>query len=241
MKKIINPCKSAVIGKGFSDAFCKIKYVNGELSITGVIGPMSNGNCRGAAGQCIDEIRKGKPIKNWTEEMLLQFCDVWESYHLNHMRPYCKHQKELGWDKLALVKVTLFQYQLTEETRKEINLAKMVAINAIKMGQTFTPTVEQTMLVNLSFTLTSHTDLPREIAGYYEPRGSLFGGDYNKASETKILGLLYPKEHPHGILTKPCPICGYKYGSGWEMEEIPKEIIDWLFSLPEADVNPAWI
>lgn len=34
-----------------------------------------------------------------------------------------------------------------------------------------------------------------------------------------------PSEHPKGLLTKPCPICGYKYGTAWLMEQLPDEII----------------
>lgn len=39
---------------------------------------------------------------------------------------------------------------------------------------------------------------------------------------TKLLGWLYPNEHPEGILTKECPVCGYKYGTKWNYFEIPE-------------------
>lgn len=32
--------------------------------------------------------------------------------------------------------------------------------------------------------------------------------------------------HEKGLLTKPCPICGYKYGTAWLKREIPAEIIN---------------
>jgi hypothetical protein len=34
---------------------------------------------------------------------------------------------------------------------------------------------------------------------------------------------------------------GYKYGSAWLKEEVPQDIIQWLFSLPVSKVQPAWI
>ncbi len=37
---------------------------------------------------------------------------------------------------------------------------------------------------------------------------------------------VYPKEHKDGLLTKPCSICGYEYGSACLKEEIPQEVID---------------
>lgn len=42
-------------------------------------------------------------------------------------------------------------------------------------------------------------------------------------------------------LGKPCPICGYKYGSRWNYLPIPKEIIGFLKGLPDAEKKPAWI
>lgn len=49
---------------------------------------------------------------------------------------------------------------------------------------------------------------------------------------------------PHtegGLLEKPCPICGYKFGSAWNVEAIPDWVTDWLAALPDADRQPAWI
>ena len=60
MKKVINPCVCKV-GERNANAFAKIEYENGRLSICGVVGPLKSGNCRGSAGQCVDAIRDGKP------------------------------------------------------------------------------------------------------------------------------------------------------------------------------------
>ena len=105
MRKIVTPCKCDTGRANPSTAFCKIEFQNGNLSISGVIGPYSNGDAAGSCGQCIDEIRNGTPDFGWNEKMLNRFCDIWEEWHLNDLRPYCKHQKELGWDELAKEKV----------------------------------------------------------------------------------------------------------------------------------------
>lgn len=120
MKKVVYPvvCRT---GDVESRAFAEITFENGKLRIHGVIGPMRNGNCRGFFGQCVDEIRAGNPVAPWTREMVDKFCDIWDEWHLNDRRPYCEHQKALGW--------------------------------------------------------------------------------------------LRENEHPDGILCKPCPVCGYKYGT----------------------------
>lgn len=46
---------------------------------------------------------------------------------------------------------------------------------------------------------------------------------------------------PRGILCKPCPVCGYEYGSGWQKVEVPQEVIDWLMALPDTEKKPAWV
>jgi len=36
---------------------------------------------------------------------------------------------------------------------------------------------------------------------------------------------IWPYEHPNGLLTKPCSVCGYEYGSAWLYMPIPDEIV----------------
>jgi hypothetical protein len=59
--------------------------------------------------------------------------------------------------------------------------------------------------------------------------------------ETKAAGRVYPAEHPSGLLMKACETCGYKYGSGWMYQEVPVGVRELLQSLPETDIQPAWI
>ena len=146
MEKIINPCKCDVGDRNHYtyDAFVEIVYKNDRLSLHGVIGPTRGGNCRGSAGQCQDEIRKGVPKAPWAKEMVDKLCDIWDHWHLNDMRAGCEHQRALGW------------------------------------------------------------------------KGESYIG-------------------------KPCPVCGYKYGTAWLKEEVPDDVIKWLESLPESEIKLAWI
>lgn len=38
-------------------------------------------------------------------------------------------------------------------------------------------------------------------------------------------------QHEKGVLSKPCPVCGYKYGSQWLFEEVPAWVIEFIKSL----------
>jgi hypothetical protein len=48
-------------------------------------------------------------------------------------------------------------------------------------------------------------------------------------------------EHPEGLLNKPCPVCGYKYGSAWNKETVPDGVLDWLCGLPDTKIHSVWV
>lgn len=236
MKKIINPCR-CIVGKRWYEAYAEIEYENGNLSIHGVVGPMLSGNCMGSAGQCVEKIRAGEPTEKWDKEMLQKFCDIWDRWHLNDMNPCCEHQRELGWLEKARENVTLYHFRLKREVLDAQKEAEKAAIAALKAGKPFYPTKEQTRVANLAHSIvTSDMYAPEE----YEPKKPLYPGDTG-LTETKALGCLRPEEHPEGLLCRPCPVCGYKYGHSWKKEEVPEEIIEWLFNLPKTKRKPAWV
>ena len=220
---VLCPCTYEINGKKYV-AKVTIKYTNEVLSFSGSIGSW-------IAGQCVDEIRRGVPTKKWTREMLNKLCNAWERWYLNDMRPYCIHQKCLGWDKLASKKVTLYHYKLSTEALQKQKAAEQAALASLKEGKTFTPTVEQVKYARLKYSITSPLELSGEMADLYVPYKSSYIGDYG-STEERTLGYLKPDDHPDGLLMKPCPVCGYKYGSAWLKEEVPEKVIDWLFSLP---------
>lgn len=43
--------------------------------------------------------------------------------------------------------------------------------------------------------------------------------------------------HPSAV----CPDCGYRLGSAWLKENVPADVINWLFSLPNTDRQPNWV
>lgn len=245
MKKVINPCWCRVYkrrGEGFDNVrgFVKIEFADGRLSICGVVGPMNNGNCRGSAGQCTDSIREGQPADGWTREMLDKLCDIWDRWHLNDMRPWCEHQRELGWAEAAGEEITLHHYRLNQDAYKKRKDAEKAAVEALRKGDPFNPTAEQTFFAALPAWIDIYEPLPKEMAAYYHPKKPLYDGDYG-ATEKKTRGWVRFDESEHGILCKPCPVCGYKYGSSWKTEEVPQEVIDWLLALPDTTVEPAWV
>jgi hypothetical protein len=41
-----------------------------------------------------------------------------------------------------------------------------------------------------------------------------------------MLAWVWRKDHPEGLLSHPCPVCGYKYGSAWLKRELPPEVVE---------------
>lgn len=106
-------------GQSRASVYCRIKMSAKDnqvrLSITGVIGPLHNGNARGGAGQIEMKFQHRNPAHNdkryhspisaadicyapgWDAEKWLDLLEVWHDWHLNDTRAGCDHQRKLGW------------------------------------------------------------------------------------------------------------------------------------------------
>lgn len=238
MKKVVNPCVCSTY-YGDAQAYAKIEFEDGKLSICGVVGPKRNGDCKGSAGQCVDEIRAGRPGVDWNEEMLRKFCEIWDRWHLNDMRAYCQHMKELGWVEQLQEKVKVVKWDVTREARDKARDAEKRAIDCLKNGEIFVPTPEETMYANVGYGVTTYNDEQPEHPEFYEFKERDCLGHPNV--EYKTRGWIRCTEHELGFLGKKCPVCGYGYGSAWIKEDVPQEVIDWLFALPDTRTQPAWV
>jgi hypothetical protein len=74
------------------DVFVTIELSNGELSISGVIGPKSNGNASGGCGQ-IDPVSIVNYASEWNKRRIDELNDIWERWHLNSMNAGNKEQE----------------------------------------------------------------------------------------------------------------------------------------------------
>jgi len=175
---VVWPGVTRVYGRP-AEVFCKIKWDGVRLSITGVEGPLRNGNAIGGCGQLsdltIDEYAQG-----WGADLLARFLAAWRAWHLNDMRPGCEHQRAQKWDERPI-------------------------------------------------------DPSKPTCSY----GKHFAGQ--RSDSWNMLAWVNREEHPDGLLSYPCPVCGYKYGSSWLREEVPSDVLDFLRNLPPAGRTPAWV
>lgn len=229
---IINPINKTEDNKTYP-VFIKITYKNGKLSLSGVEGPRLNGNAWGSSGQ-IDTHLKIEDRKNWTyqegwsDSKMNKLLDIWDKWHLNDMNPACEHQEALGWGNKKL-KIAKLKLDYEKAGKKQNEIEKKV-LEQIKKTGTSSITEEERILLALPYFLS----VPEEKI----PEYPLYKVD---STEEKTSGWVYEKDHPEGVLSKPCPTCGYKYGTAWKKREVPQDVIDWLFNLPETKIQPAWV
>ena len=205
MKKTINLGLVNYYGKKLN-ATVEIEYKNKKegqkvFSVSGSIG----NEC---GGQCLDTIAEyiNTPLFN-------EILRLWNEYHLNDMHPECEHQNELGWMEIARTKVKVYHFSRTTDLFRTTSKIEKDYITKLKNGETVTLSDHEKFLMNLKWSFTQDTDiLPDEIKEYYKL----------EKTEEKTLGWLYEKDHPQGILSIPCPVCGYKYGNAWNYVAIPE-------------------
>lgn len=77
------------IGNGpVGNVYVKIEFTGDRLSIAGVEGPYSNGNCKGSCGQIVDHLLTDvtEYAPNWTAERAAHLVEDWNNWHLNDMQ-----------------------------------------------------------------------------------------------------------------------------------------------------------
>jgi hypothetical protein len=212
-----------------ANVYVKVAWDGKRLSITGVEGPMKNGDAKGSCGQ----IRKpdfAEFAPGWTQETADKLWSIWDRWHLNDMRAGCEHQRA-AWDTSRKLELTDYTW-----TRKFHDQGRKAADGTLSVDEYagWQTIVARVYAVTIGFKRPK-TETP-EIAALLA-EGWIEAGK----SEAKAAGWVYPAEHPDGLLSKPCPVCGYKYGTQWLHEDVPDDVLRWLADLPDADRQPAWV
>lgn len=94
--RVVNP-GTVKVGRTRVNVYVKIDWYHKRLSITGVEGPLRNGDAFGGCGQI--SLTGVKPAPGWNPSTIAKLAQTWRRWHLNDMRPGCEHQREQGWDK----------------------------------------------------------------------------------------------------------------------------------------------
>ena len=196
------------------------------LRFSGIEGPMYNGDAVGSCGQ----IQLPAPHHVERSQHYERIGELWRAWHMNDMVPGCAHQRAAGWGEGEAEVVT---YRLTSEAIKERGrLNRRTTAELMETGRAELDDDERALLA-LPYTLTGAPNADGPEAGRYEV----------ERREMKRLGWVRPDEHPEGVLGKPCPECGYQYGTAWLRVDVPVQVLQELEALPDhsAKLPHAWL
>lgn len=239
--------KNMLIGEiGTRSVFIELEYARKQnknrLSICGNI-------VRTSAGQCSDTIREAitagefTPAKDWDIEKVKTLLTVWDSWHLNDMHPECEHQNNLGWLQLATEKIRTYHFRLNPETsakKSQLEEEALGRARSVEQGRSLGFYAQERAIMRLEQFIKQDSPELGELARYYIPCSDALGS-YFAPYEEKARGWVNYPEHSLGLLGKPCPECGYKYGTEWKHVEVPEDIINFLRTLPETSKrSPNW-
>lgn len=222
-----------------SQIFCKIKIEDGELSISGVIGPLRSGACRGCAYQIYDEIKPDVFADGWNQEKLGTFIDIWKEWHLNGMKAYTPEMKAAGWDKLASKAIYKYSFGITSENRKKRESLEKRLIEEGVEGKDISLSDEEKRLLKSRKYVDIHAYEHPETPEFMEISMDYVFDTKKPKIEKTTLGWTSVREHPDGLIGRE--LNGERYGCKRYRHELPQKVIDFLEGLPESKVKPAWV
>ena len=228
-KKPINiPQRKLCLGKidyrhsGVKNCSVEIEWEikDGVFSMSGTIWNPKHTDCY-SGGQNIDEI--AELFAN--DAKVQRMHAIWKRWHLNDLRAGCEHQRAMGWGKDTLVLVT---FKLQQDVFRKQSMLKERAFEELLEGKSVQLTSDEIHILKLPYEVVG----PGEAGAPYEMWRDATISDGYVASETehKSASWVRPTEHPDGVLCKPCPTCGYKFGSKWIREELPDEVVEEIAS-----------
>lgn len=212
-----------------------------RLSITGVVGPLTNGNCAGAAGQINDSLREylAKSEINfapgWSAGLLETFLDIWGDWHLNDMRAYDVEMRAAGWHKQALTPMRGYAFKLDGPTLAQQHLLTRAAEASLSATGAATLDPSEQAIYNLPY---SYTAWVREGEPAPQPREHY---ERDKPVGGTTLGWLSPEQHPEGLLGRRLRSDGPAFGSAWFHHPLPDSVVAFLAALPLTDRTAAWV
>ena len=212
--------------------YVSVRWDGKRLSISGVEGPRTNGDAWGSCGQ-ISYQETYVPSPPWTSEGVKRLWELWDRWHLNDMRAGCEHQRA-AWDTHKSLEVT--SYKLTSEAFRLRDKALARAARSAALGEPIDWNESERALIERALILCDdwYKDQPN--------RAGVLAACFEVSKvEHKSAGWVTPREHPEGLLTRPCEVCGYAYDSKWLLEEVPEEVLAELLAMPESPTKPAWV
>ena len=179
---------------------------------------VSGTTAKGSYGRGREELAAKYP----DNPLVQRIIELWRVYRLNAQHADCAHQRALGWPEKGKTPITQITYYLRPSALAAQSKLRDKALACLEAGETAQFTPKEENLVKLAW--------ERTISDGTNP-----GPEYQENKRiTKTLAWLRPEEHPEGLLNRPCPECGYKYGSAWLYLPIPENTLAEIHAIIEG-------
>lgn len=215
--------------------FCyiNIRFHDGKLSMYGWC-PHFSDQISSRIREYIEEEKASKRkirwYKNWDEEKLLKLLDIWDKWNLNDMHPECEHQNKLGWVKEGKDTVQEYTFTLSADTIRKKNKLKDDIISGFLNQEEVENTKERRELLSMPYKKVIYTNDTGESIHIIDSMEAK-GYDYEGVELVTRGWIPYSESQKYGIFGKPCPVCGYRYGTAWKRVELPSDVVKFLEGL----------
>jgi hypothetical protein len=219
-----------------------------ELGMSGHVGAQSFGQIQGSIR---DGMARGDFTPYLPEETIAGMLAIWERWHLNGMQAGCAHQRDMGW---TLNRDNAGFFRALGPARNPADFAEVALPHTpltdsdpiVGFGRTLRTARPGHIWTSAATNASGHPE-------YRMRRAQVAGGraaqpvyklvpDYGNEAGTWDLGehgpiLTHTKGEGRysydrtasyaegGLLGRPCPACGYGFGTAWKHEALPAEVI----------------
>lgn len=223
---------------------------DGELSISGVIGARPDGNSTGSCGQIQRGIRPYLDDEriafapDWDHDKVVKFLQVWERWHLNHLRPGSPNQ--MNWLRANPIPAQEYAYPKDHYTvaKAKLKAAGLEPDRICDRNGNPVDTLMPNATRNMHVHHVSGLKTGRVFALGHDPEllGEFGSSPYNTPGYALVAWAGEPGSHWVSIsdLRLGGEGTGYSYGSKWLKEDLPQEVCGYLAGLPEATTPCPW-
>lgn len=157
-------------------------------------------------GQCLDHIKEEFYDQLENKELFDKILTLWEKYHLNDTNPWCEHN---NYGEGIQKDVTLHSLYPTDEYERLSRVRELPPRH-------------------LEVTDAGMKNVPKALYDYssYDKKRNMHVGKKSTGWIT------YDEKYsPDGLIGKPCPVCGCKYGHEWYYKPIEKNDLETMEAL----------
>lgn len=135
-------------------------------------------------------------------------------WNYNNLRPCCKH---VDYSKVENNIIPIYLVDLKPETKNKIKRIKNYVVSELLKYDRATLTEEQKEILNLSeyVDYEQYKDFPEDLKAYY----------YCEIVNYEKARFVSWYDNPEGLINRPCPVCGQRYGEKYCFERIPDNVL----------------